>query len=129
MIESLRKSKSRSLALFAACTFSIGFQVGLMVQWFSNPNAPAPVSAHAVGYLWVRDSLEKNAALAAWGVAQICILLCLISFLVLAVSFIRESRGTDNGMLRFSARALYLLSVIGLIAAISNAFFFVMCHI
>jgi hypothetical protein len=126
MIESLTNSKSRSLALFAACTFNIGFYVGMTVQLFIKPHATS--NSHVLAD-WGRDFLEKNAGAAARSVAFVCVSLCLLSFFVLSLAYISEAHGSDQGVVRFSARALYLLSLIGLISAISTALFFIVCHL
>lgn len=100
------------------CTFGIAWWVGMMVRWFHRVTI-APTT-------WGRDSLEMSAASAAVHVAIVCMFLWLLSFIVLALAYITVARGSDQGLIRFAARALYVLSFIGVVAAISAAVFFIM---
>ncbi len=118
MIESLRNSESKFLALFAVCTFGIAWWVGTMVRWFHH--------ATIASTTWGRDYLEMSAAAAAVRVAIVCMFLWLLSFIVLALAYITEARGSDQSVIRFSARTLYVLSFIGVVASISAAVFFIM---
>ena len=118
MIESLRNSESKLLALFAVCTFGIAWWLGMMVRWFHH--------ATITSTTWGRDSLETNAASAAVRVAIVCMFLWILSFVVLALAFITEARGSGKGLVRFSARTLYVLSFIGVVASISAGVFFIM---
>jgi hypothetical protein len=122
VIESLRNSEPKFLALFAVCTFGIAWCVGMMVRLFYHATMAGASST------WGRDSLEMNAASAAVHVAIVCTLLQILSFIVLALAFITEARGSDQGFIRFSARTMYVLSFIAVVAAISAAVFFIMFH-
>lgn len=128
MIESLRNSESKHLALFAVCTFGIGFFVGLAVRLFSPERTPiASTNSQAaieLGYSF----LAMNAARASYRVAIISIFLWLLSFMVLAGAFLGESRGGEHRLVHHLARTLYILSFIAVVAAVSSAVFFMMCY-
>lgn len=126
MIESLRRTESQLLAIFAGCTFGIGFVVGMMVRVFHNGTALH--SDQAISDFG-RAALEMNAAATASRVAIVSILLWLFSFIVLALAFIREAGGSDLRVIRFLARILYVLSFIAVVAAVSSAVFFMMFHV
>jgi len=128
MIESLRRTESQLLAIFAGCTFGIGFVVAMMVRVFHNGTAPALHSDQVISDFG-RAALEMNAAAAALRVAIVSILLWLFSFVVLALAFIREAGGSDLRVIRFLARTLYVLSFIAVVAAVSAAVFFMMFHL
>ena len=68
--------------------------------------------------------IEMIAAAAALRLGNICIVLEVISFLVVAFALMSEPRGNDSTLLLFSARALYVLSFITLVAAISAGVLF-----
>jgi hypothetical protein len=124
MIESLRKSESRFLALFAACTFGLGFVVAIMVRVFHarTPAATGDAALHA----WAR--LEMGAAATSLHVAVVSLFLEVISFMVLSLAYMKESEGNDDGVVRVMARTLYVASFIAMIAAISTAMAFMMVH-
>jgi len=126
VIESLRKSDSKLLAFSAACTFGIGCLLGMMVRLFHHGSTGLASGASRIVAAWGRASLEMNAAAAASRVASICMVLWLISDGVWALAYLSE---TDRGVVRFSARMLYVLSFIGVVAAISAAVFFLMLHL
>jgi len=89
-----------------------------MVQWFHHVTIASTT--------WGRDYLETSAAAAAVRVAIVCMILWILSLIVLALAYIAEARGSDQGVIRFSSRTLYVLSFIGVVASISAAVFFVM---
>jgi hypothetical protein len=128
VIESLRRSESRLLAFFAACTFGIGFVVGMMVQVFHHETAALALNTGQAIPDFSRATLEMNAAAAASRVAVVSILLWLLSFVVLALALINDGRGSDLGVIRLLARTLYVLSFIAVVAAVSAAIFFMMFH-
>ena len=125
MIESLRTSRSRFLALFAACTFGVGFLVGGAIVRLFHTNTAAGDPCNC--------GLELIAAAAAKRLGSICIILEILSFLVVAYALIKtdpnDPNENDPTLLLLSARALYLLSFIFVVATISAGMLFMMFHI
>lgn len=124
MIESLRKSESRFLALFAACAFGLGFVVAMTVRLLHTTTAAATAAAPLPA--WAR--LEMGAAATSLHVAMVSLALEILSFLVLSMVYMQENEAVDNGVVRVMARTLYIASFITMIAAISSAMTFLMVH-
>ena len=126
MIESIRKSACSHLALFAICTYGIGFFLTMIVLLFhQGPNAAviSPSDAHSNGL----HSVELNAATMIGRIRIISIILWGISIGTWALTFVKESNGGTGGIALLVARMMYILSFLAIIAAVSTAIFFGMC--
>ena len=123
MIESLLRSESRLLAFFALCTYLFGYFLTALIG-ASHTNSASITSVNASPH-----SLEINTAVLASHISYQVAVLVLISALVLAIAYIKESKGYTPGAVRIFARILCLLSVIVMVSAISTAVFFGICKL
>jgi hypothetical protein len=125
MIESLLRSESRLLAFFALCTYLCGYFVTALIG-----SSHANISSASITSVNVSPhSLEINTAALASHISHQVAGLVLISALVLAIAYIKESKGYTPGTVRIFARILCLLSVIAMVSAVSTAVFFGICKL
>lgn len=117
VIESLSKSKSRFLALFAIWTFFVGGALGLMVPMICGTPVRAQGDPDPVGGL--RAALQTNASATSLCLAFMSVGLMMLSFIVLAKAYLKESRGSDDGIVRLMARGIYLLSLLVVVGTVS----------
>lgn len=113
MIESLRRSETCHLSLFAVCTFGLGFFMGFAVQLF-HPTAPVAVASPAVDA--ARRALQMNASTTSLAVAITSLFFMMFSFAVLAIDCLKKSE-----RIHLCARALYLVSLITIMVAMNAA--------
>ena len=121
MIESLRNSACSQLACFAVCTYGIGFFLTVIVRLFHSGAAANAAAGLARQALY---SIELNAAAMVTRIRYFSIALWIISAAIWALTFIKESNGSNSGLALLFARTVYLLSFLSIIAAVSTAILF-----